>query len=251
MPLGVALLFEAYREVQGRTSSRALRRAEAPIVAKRQGLLASLMLSSSSDRMRLCSMPEYNPGPGWLATPAGPFRCATQPRGSGGIVRGGSRAQSSMVTLLAFLICIGTALVGGVFFAFSTFVMKALAQLPPAHGIGAMQRINVIVVNPLFLGLFLGTAVVAVISVVAGSVTWGTPGAALLLVAGVTYLVGSLGVTVGFNIPRNDHLASLEAESAEAASYWPVYLREWLFWNHVRTVASASAAACAGAALLS
>jgi uncharacterized membrane protein len=156
-----------------------------------------------------------------------------------------------MVTLLAFLICIGTALVGGVFFAFSTFVMKALAQLPPAHGIGAMQRINVIVVNPLFLGLFLGTAVVAVISVVAGSVTWGTPGAALLLVAGVTYLVGSLGVTVGFNIPRNDHLASLEAESAEAASYWPVYLREWLFWNHVRTVASASAAACAGAALLS
>jgi uncharacterized membrane protein len=30
--------------------------------------------------------------------------------------------------------------------------------------------------------------------------------------------------------------------TAEAAEYWPAYIREWTFWNHVRTAASAAAA---------
>ena len=29
-----------------------------------------------------------------------------------------------------------------------------------------------------------------------------------------------------------------DAASREAHDYWPVYLRGWLFWNHVRTAAS-------------
>lgn len=63
-----------------------------------------------------------------------------------------------MFTALTLLGCLGAATVGGVFFAFSSFVMKALAQLPPAQGLAAMQRINVVVLNPAFLGVFLGTA---------------------------------------------------------------------------------------------
>jgi hypothetical protein len=43
-------------------------------------------------------------------------------------------------------------LVGGIFFTFSSFVMKALARLPSAEGIAAMQSINVVVLNPSFLG---------------------------------------------------------------------------------------------------
>ena len=58
-----------------------------------------------------------------------------------------------MLTALALLACVGAGTVGGVFFAFSTFVMKALAQLPARQGIAAMQRINVVVLNPLFLGV--------------------------------------------------------------------------------------------------
>ena len=49
-------------------------------------------------------------------------------------------------------VCAGT--VGGVFFTFSVFVMRALEQLPSAQGITAMQRINVTVITPLFLGAF-------------------------------------------------------------------------------------------------
>jgi uncharacterized membrane protein len=154
-----------------------------------------------------------------------------------------------MLTSLPLLVCLGAGLVGGVFFAFSTFVMKALAELRAGQGVAAMQRINVVVLNPLFLGVFIGTAVFAAVCVLAGFFPWGTARSVLLLVAGLSYLVGSFGVTAVFNIPRNERLARLDAESADASSYWPVYVREWLFWNHVRTAASLLCAACAGAAL--
>jgi uncharacterized membrane protein len=35
---------------------------------------------------------------------------------------------------------------------------KAEARLPAREGIAAMQSINVVVINPAFLGVFLGTA---------------------------------------------------------------------------------------------
>jgi uncharacterized membrane protein len=154
-----------------------------------------------------------------------------------------------MLGTLPLLVCIGAAVVGGVFFAFSTVVMKALAQLPTGQGVAAMQRINVVVLNPLFLGVFVGTAVLAGICVLAGFFPWGEPRSVLLLVAGICYLVGSFGVTAAFNVPRNERLARMEGQSAEAVAYWPVYVREWLFWNHVRTVASVASAASAAVAL--
>jgi uncharacterized membrane protein len=129
--------------------------------------------------------------------------------------------------------------------------MRALSQLPDEQGVAAMQRINVTVLNTGFLGLFVGTALIAVIVVVGAVISWGTPRAALLLAAGLCYLVGSFGVTAAFNVPRNDRLARLAPASDEAARAWPVYVREWLRWNHVRTAASLIASAAAAASLAS
>ena len=95
-----------------------------------------------------------------------------------------------------------------------------------------MQRINVSVLGPLFLGVFVGTAVLAGICVFAGFFPWGETKSLLLFAAGLLYLVGTFGVTVAFNVPCNDRLARMGAESADAAAYWPRYVREWLFWNH-------------------
>lgn len=153
-----------------------------------------------------------------------------------------------MLTALALLACIGAGTVGGVFFAFSTFVMKALAQLPANQGVAAMQRINVVVLNPLFLGVF-STAVLAAGCVVASFIPWSAPRSPLLLAAGLLYLAGTFFVTVAFNVPRNERLARINAESSEAAVYWPVYVREWSMWNHLRTAASIASAACSAAAL--
>jgi hypothetical protein len=62
-----------------------------------------------------------------------------------------------------------------------------------------------------------------------------------LVIAAALYLVGSLGVTMAFNVPRNEALARAEAASADAASLWQRYLVEWTAWNTVRTVASLAA----------
>lgn len=156
-----------------------------------------------------------------------------------------------MVDALALLICLGAGTVGGMFFSFSAFVMKALAELPASQGIAAMQRINVVVLNPLFLGVFVGTAVLSLAGMALSVLPWNAPRSPLLLVSGLLYFVGSFVVTMAFNVPRNERLARLDAQTSEAAAYWPTYLLEWTRWNHVRTVASAASAACAAGALTS
>ena len=50
---------------------------------------------------------------------------------------------------------LGCALMGGVFFAFSSFVMPALGNVPTSEGIRAMQRINIDVYHWSFMGAFM------------------------------------------------------------------------------------------------
>jgi uncharacterized membrane protein len=139
------------------------------------------------------------------------------------------------MTVILFISAIGSALIGGVFFAFSTFVMRALAQLPHAQGIAAMQRINVVVLNPLFLGVFVGIALLSAIAAAWALWQWQQAVALWTLLGGLAYLFGCFGVTMACNVPRNERLAKLHAESDAAAIYWRQYCAQWLFWNHVRT----------------
>jgi uncharacterized membrane protein len=155
-----------------------------------------------------------------------------------------------VLTVLILLGILGAATIGGVFFAFSTFVMRALARLPPAHGVAAMQSINVVVLRPAFLGPFVGTAVLQGVCGVLAVVGWRPVRSPLLLIGALLYVAGSFGVTIAGNVPRNERLKALPAESPAAREYWPIYLREWTWWNHVRTAAALLSAACGIAALI-
>ena len=84
---------------------------------------------------------------------------------------------------LTLIAALGCGLIAGVFFAFSTFVMKALARLPPGEGIAAMQSINIVVLNPSFLGAFLGTAAACILAMISSLLRWHEP-KALYLFAG-------------------------------------------------------------------
>jgi uncharacterized membrane protein len=66
--------------------------------------------------------------------------------------------MNSFIPVVVTIALLGSALVGGVFFAFSSFVMKALARIGSADGISAMQSIDVVVINRSFLGPFMGSA---------------------------------------------------------------------------------------------
>lgn len=152
--------------------------------------------------------------------------------------------------VLTFAAAMGCALVAGVFFAFSSFVMRALARIPAAGGILAMQSINVVVINPWFMGLFLGTGVVCAALGVWTIAGWERAGSAYALAGSVAYLVGTFGVTMACNVPRNSLLARVEPESAEAERVWAEYVKGWTAWNTVRTVAAAVAAGCFTIALV-
>lgn len=148
-----------------------------------------------------------------------------------------------MINFSTLLAALGCGLIAGLFFAFSTAVMTALGRLPPAQGIAAMQSINVVILNPVFLTVFFGTAVICLFLAITALPRWHDPSARYLIAGSVLYLVGSILVTMLFNVPRNNLLASLQPQSAQAAAVWSDYLRSWTAWNHVRTVASLAAAA--------
>jgi len=136
---------------------------------------------------------------------------------------------------------LGCGLIAGVFFAFSSFVMNALAQLQPTQGIAAMQLINITVINPLFMAAFLGTAAACIFLAVSSVLRWHQPGAAYLLIGSLLYLIGTVGVTIVCNVPLNEALARVEPDSTEGASLWVSYLANWTAWNHVRTIAALAA----------
>lgn len=142
---------------------------------------------------------------------------------------------------LTVITAVACALNGGVFFAFSTFVMTALRRLPAAQGMAAMQSINVTAVRPAFMAALFGTALACIAVVVVGVSSWGESFAPYLVAAGAIYLAGTVGLTVTYHVPRNDALAELDPATAGGASYWDRYLAEWTRWNHIRAAAALAA----------
>lgn len=152
----------------------------------------------------------------------------------------------SIATLAA---AVGCGLIAGVFYAFSTFVMRALGRVPEAEGARAMQAINETVLTPWFLVPFVGLAPLCIgLGVVAVRGATATP-SVLLLVGSVLYVAGTFAQTRLAHIPLNDALAEVDADSPEGAALWVRYLARWTRWNHVRTAASLLAAAAFTAAL--
>ena len=128
---------------------------------------------------------------------------------------------------------VGSGVVTGLLFAFSNFVMSALAELSDEDGMFAMQQINEKIINPIFVMLFLGTPVLCVIISLGCVANLRAPGNLLLLTGAILYLVGPFGITMLFNVPLNNRLAKFE--TSEAPIQWPDYQKRWQRWNHVRT----------------
>ena len=150
--------------------------------------------------------------------------------------------QNFRISLIYFAV-ISSALSAGIFFAFSTFVMRALAQQPSASGIATMQSINITVFNPWFYSAFFGPALACLVLAVVALRNWEQPSSLYLLVGSLLYLIGTIGVTGLGNVPLNDALAIMRPTSTEGAQLWSRYLTDWTFWNHVRTAAAFLAAA--------
>lgn len=146
--------------------------------------------------------------------------------------------------LVLILTATMTALISGLFYAWSCSVVPGLARVSDSTYLEAMQQINRAILNPVFFMSFIGTALLLPLS------TWLHYGPVLntrfwlLLLASVVYLAGTFGVTMFGNVPLNN---SLDAFNLSAASVQELSAQRAKFegpWNNlnlIRTVAGIGA----------
>jgi uncharacterized membrane protein len=138
---------------------------------------------------------------------------------------------------------IGCGLLAGIYFAFSTFIMSALGRIQQTQGISAMNSISSTILGSLFMPFFYGTTLASLVLFIIGLVRRGEPGAMAMVASGLIYVVGMFLCTIFFNVPLNNALAAVDPGSEAAASIWARYLKDWTFWNHLRTISSTAASA--------
>lgn len=152
--------------------------------------------------------------------------------------------MSPLVFYLAHFVVLAYAMVGGVFLAFSDFIMRALSMTRGHGGVETMQTINREVFRWVFMMLFLGLAPASLLIAAYGAIVVEHGPGLLMSLAGLAYFAGCFGVTVFFNVPMNETLAGMETSADATRDYWTrTYLPRWSFWNTVRTVACGMSAA--------
>lgn len=131
-----------------------------------------------------------------------------------------------------------SAVIGGVFSAFSEFIMSALTQTNPMGAIEAMQHINVTVIKTQFVAGILSIALFSVLFAAYSLMVFEGAALVTILLATLVYLPSVFFMTMLGNVPMNKKLEQLDHTTAEAETYWPVYTRTWTRLNHVRSIGS-------------
>ncbi|AWA29446.1 DUF1772 domain-containing protein [Flavobacterium magnum] len=153
------------------------------------------------------------------------------------------------LSLWLALLC--TALISGLYYAYSCSVNPGLATLRDGEYLGAMQAINRAILNGLFFLSFFGSLIMLSVTSV-----WhyNTPRFAWLLAATAVYAIGSFAVTVIGNVPLNEALDGFDVHSASAGELREMRLRfenPWSVYHRIRSVATCiSLALIATAAVL-
>ncbi|MFI6514146.1 DUF1772 domain-containing protein [Spirillospora sp. NPDC050679] len=135
-------------------------------------------------------------------------------------------------------------LMAGLFAAFAYAVMPGFRQGSDRTLVEGMQRINVAIINPVFMSAFMGGLLLLIAAV---ALQWRAGGPALpWVIAGlVLYLVMFL-VTSGVNVPLNNRLAEAgdPARIADLAAVREAFEARWVTWNIVRALASTASFGC-------
>lgn len=143
-----------------------------------------------------------------------------------------------LTAAMLWIMALSCGLMAGLYFAFSTFLMRALGRIEPGAGIAAMNAIDVDIQRSLFMPVFVGSPLIAIVLAGFAARDLSAPYSLPALVGGAIYVVGMVVVTMARNVPLNNALARVDPTSAEGAAFWARYLGEWTRWNHLRTLSS-------------
>ena len=140
--------------------------------------------------------------------------------------------------LLSALLC---SLVAGLVFTFAIVVMPGIKSLGGIVFLKSFKAMDRVIQNnqPIFMLVWVGSAVVLLVSTVLG--IWQLEGhdRMLLVVACAIYLLGVHLPTVTINIPLNNHLQSLDLDTMTESALLETTAKfesSWLRWNAIRTV---------------
>jgi uncharacterized membrane protein len=148
--------------------------------------------------------------------------------------------MQTIAPIAGFLALLASGLMAGLFYAYSVSVIWGLNRADPRAAIDSFNGINVAILNPLFLLVFIG---VPVLGGLAAILFWQSGHSAAMWLFGasaIVYAVGTLGVTMGINVPQNVALANggVPQDIAAARQIWDGFTAGWMPWNHIRAAAA-------------
>jgi len=142
----------------------------------------------------------------------------------------------------ALVVLVAAGLLSGIFagfmYGYTYSVVPGLRQMKPDQHIIAMQEINVKIINPAFMVVFLGPVFLLPLATYLYRAEASFP---LVLAAAVLYIVGVFGVTAAGNVPMNNRLETIRAEQiseaeAETVRQWYHGIRSrWMIFHNLRT----------------
>ncbi|SEB34625.1 anthrone oxygenase family protein [Nitratireductor aquibiodomus] len=142
---------------------------------------------------------------------------------------------------LSVVATVGSGLVAGYIIAFSD-VVDGLSWVEAGKAIDAMKAMNeVVVLNPLFLIIFLGTPALAIVLAIGSVSTWASPATWATIAGALLLSLGVIAVTMTVHVPINSQLADLNSQSEGMAEVWNDLIGRWATWNHVRAISAALA----------
>ncbi|MFI9506161.1 DUF1772 domain-containing protein [Nocardia sp. NPDC052566] len=145
--------------------------------------------------------------------------------------------------LIALIIAVVvTGLLAGTYYAYATSVMLAMRRLDDKTFVEVFNKINDVIVNPVFMLSFLGSVG---LSILAGAFYLRADLRSVLLWIGVGVVLNILSLVVSavFNIPLNNHLATANdaTGAVDFAGLRKDFETPWVAWNIVRGLINTAA----------
>lgn len=138
---------------------------------------------------------------------------------------------------MLILLVVLTGMMAGIYLVFSAVIMKSLNALPALRGAEAMNKINDVILNTIFMPMFFGTTLWFAGLIVWALTDWQDKQSSLVIAAALTYIIGMFFVTAFGNVPLNNQLKRSEANEEELKMVWQVYQSRWTRLNHIRALA--------------